>query len=99
MFFAYPLAFSLIALFSRISPIDASPCPSSDSSDVSSTQSFEQNNSERLFAYHGKREYLAQTLTLLSRVVYNPRVMHPTKGDEWKVGSWVEVTWCLDPMH
>lgn len=36
----------------------------------------------------------APSTSLLSRrSVYSPHIISPAQGDNWKVGTWVEVTW------
>ncbi|KIM89032.1 hypothetical protein PILCRDRAFT_208739 [Piloderma croceum F 1598] len=85
MFFAYPVAFSLIALLTSFlppTPADALPIvvhpqiqshTSHDDIDITSTK--------------------VQTSYLSRRTVYNPNIIRPAQGDDWKVGSWVEVIW------
>jgi hypothetical protein len=85
MFFAYPVAFSLIALLTSFlpstranaHPIAVHPQTQSHTShkDIDSTST------------------KVQTSYLSRRTVYNPNIIRPAQGDDWKVGSWVKVIW------
>lgn len=85
MFFAYPVAFSLIALLtSFLSPTPANALPI-----VVRPQIQNQTSHNDIDIPSTK----VQTSYLSRRTVYNPNIIRPAQGDDWKVGNWVEVIW------
>ena len=85
MFFAYPVAFSLIALLTSFLP--------STPANALPTAVHPQTQSHTSHKDIDSTSTKVQTSYLSRRTVYNPNIIRPAQGDDWKVGSWVKVIW------